>query len=74
MTEPTDHAPTNDAAAEVVASASPPAPIEQWERDLDVPAWLCVFVRVLHRWPAGRVLSRDDYTRGLEAARALTLG
>jgi len=72
MTEPTDHAPTNDAAAEVAAPA--PAPIEQWERDLDVPAWLCVFVRVLHRWPAGRVLSRDDYTRGLEAARALTLG
>jgi hypothetical protein len=73
----TDSSPPSPPIATGADDASAPAstaPIEHWERDLDVPAWLCVLVRVLHRWPAGRVLTRDEYAAGLETARALTLG
>jgi len=53
-------------------AAAPPRPLEAWEIEKDVPGWLRVAARTLHRWPAGRVLTESEFDAGVRAASDLT--
>lgn len=66
-----------DAAAGGIAAPETHAPlrrtVEAWESDKDIPSWLRIAARGLHRWPKNRELLEEEFDAGVRAARDLAL-
>lgn len=44
-------------------------PIEQLALQLGVPAWAFAAAKVVNKWGAGRLLTVEAFTKGIEAAK-----
>jgi len=50
----------------------PTRPLEEWEAGKNVPGWLRMAARTLHRWPSGRELTESEFDEGVRAASQMT--